>query len=107
MGEIEDASFLEPRNAPEYTLGVGFQYNAPIANGEMELYFKYSETGETQTSLLNLASGAFDGTEDVSANIGYYQDNWSVVIFGRNLTDDQYEVPTSVSYTHLTLPTKA
>ena len=94
LGEIEDASFLEPRNAPEYTLGVGFQYNAPIANGEMELYFKYSETGETQTSLLNLASGAFDGTEDVSANIGYYQDNWSVVIFGRNLTDDQYEVPT-------------
>ena len=94
LGEIEDASFLEPRNAPEYTLGVGFQYNAPIANGEMELYFKYSETGETQTSLLNLASGAFDGTEDVSANIGYYQDNWSIVIFGRNLTDDQYEVPT-------------
>jgi iron complex outermembrane receptor protein len=94
LGEIEDASFLEPRNAPEYTLGVGFQYNAPIANGELELYFKYSETGETQTSLLNLASGAFDGTEDVSANIGYYQDNWSVVIFGRNLTDDQYEVPT-------------
>ena len=45
----------------------------------MELYFKYSETGETQTSLLNLASGAFDGTEDVSANIGYYQDNWSIV----------------------------
>ena len=104
LGEIEDASFLEPRNAPEYTLGVGFQYNAPIANGEMELYFKYSETGETQTSLLNLASGAFDGTEDVSANIGYYQDNWSVVIFGRNLTDDQYEVPTLLGGSFTTGP---
>ena len=104
LGEIEDASFLEPRNAPEYTLGVGFQYNAPIANGEMELYFKYSETGETQTSLLNLASGAFDGTEDVSANIGYYQDNWSIVIFGRNLTDDQYEVPTLLGGSFTTGP---
>ena len=94
LGTVEDASFLEPRNAPEYTLGIGFQYNAPVASGEIELYFKYSETGETQTSLLNLSSGGFDGDEDVSANIGYYQDNWSVVVFGRNLTDEQFEVPT-------------
>ena len=104
LGEIEDASFLEPRNAPEYTLGVGFQYNAQVGNGEIELYFKYSETGETQTSLLNLASGAFDGTEDVSANIGYYQDNWNIVLFGRNLTDDQYEVPTLLGGSFTTGP---
>ena len=104
LGTIEDASFLEPRNAPEYTLGLGFQYNASVGNGELELYFKYSETGETQTSLLNLESGAFDGTEDVSANIGYYQDNWSVVIFGRNLTDDQYEVPTLLGGSFTTGP---
>ena len=42
--------------------------------------------------LLNLQQSSIDEREDLSMSIGYYQDNWSIAAFGRNMTDDRFEV---------------
>ena len=31
-------------------------------------------------------------TENLTASIGYFQDGWSIVAYGTNLTDEQFEV---------------
>ncbi len=91
--QIVDASFLIPRNAPEYTYGLGGSFNYPVGPGEVELFAKYAWTDEIETNLLNLDLGGLDAREDVSASIGYYYNNMSLVLFGRNLTDETFEIP--------------
>ena len=88
---VEDASFLVPRNAPENTLGVGGTLTIPVGAGAVEIYAKYSQVDEVETTLLNTPLGRVDEREDVTATIGYYAENWSVVAFGRNLTDERFE----------------
>ncbi len=95
--KVEDASFLTPRNAPEYTLGVGGTLTFQIGNGDLEIYAKYSEIDELESNLLNTELGKVDSREDVTASIGYYAEKYSVVAFGRNLTDEQTEVFTPIS----------
>jgi iron complex outermembrane receptor protein len=94
---IEDASFLTPRNAPKYTLGVGGTLTFQVGNGDLEIYAKYSEIDDVESNLLNTPLGAVDSREDVTASIGYYAEKYSIVAFGRNLTDEQTEVFTPIS----------
>ncbi len=89
---IEDASFLTPRNAPEFTLGVGGTLSFPIGNGSLDIYAKYTKIDEFESNLLNTQLGKVEEREDVTASIGYYTENWSVSVFGLNLTDEQVEV---------------
>ena len=89
---IEDATHLEPRNAPESTIGVGGTFSMQVGPGSLEIYAKYSRVDDVETNLLNTPLGHLDAREDVTASIGYYADNYSVAIFGRNLTDDRYEI---------------
>ena len=91
ISRVEDASFLTPRRAPENTVGVGGTVTIPMGPGDIELYAKYTWIDEQETTLLNTPQGLVDSTEDVTASIGYYTDNWSIAAFGRNLTDDQVE----------------
>lgn len=93
---IEDASFLEPRNAPEFTWGVGGTVSIPLGSGAIELYAKYSKVDEVETNLLNTPLGNLDEREDLTASIGYYVENYSVSIFGRNLTDEEFEIFTPI-----------
>ena len=95
--KVEDASFLTPRNAPEYTLGVGGTLTFQIGNGDLEIYAKYSEIDELESNLLNPELGKVDSREDVTASIGYYAEKYPIVAFGRNLTDEQTEVFTPIS----------
>jgi len=90
---IVDASYLTPRNAPEYTYGLGGTFTYPIGEGHLELFTKYSWVDKIETSLLNLQIGEVDSREDLSASIGYYYRNMSLVLYGRNLTDETFEVP--------------
>lgn len=94
---IEDASFLTPRNAPEFTLGFGGTATFEIGNGELEIYAKYSEIDEVESNLLNTALGKVDAQEDVTASIGYYTERYSIVAYGRNLTDETREIFTPIS----------
>jgi len=97
IAKIEDASYLTPRNAPEFTLGLGGTLSFQIGNGDLEIYAKYSEIDEVESNLLNTALGKVDAREDVTASIGYYAEKYSIVAFGRNLTDEQTEVFTPIS----------
>ncbi len=94
---IEDASFLKPRNAPENTLGVGGTFSWPIGPGLFEIYGKYSWVDDIETNLLNTPLGHLDPRKDVTASVGYVAEKWSVVAFGRNLTDERYEVFTPIA----------
>ena len=90
---IVDASYLTPRNAPEYTYGLGGTFTYPVGEGHVELFTKYSWVDEIETSLLNLKIGQVDSREDLSASISYFYRNMSVSLYGRNLTDETFEVP--------------
>ena len=95
IDNVVDASFLTPRNAPEFTLGLGFNFNYQIGPGELEVFAKWSGRGDQETDVLNLTSGRLAGGEndDLSATIGYRMDRWSFTVFGTNLTDERWEVP--------------
>jgi iron complex outermembrane receptor protein len=88
---VEDASFLTPRNAPENTLGLGGTFSYPIGPGTLEIFGKYAWVDDIETNLLNTPLGRVESREDVAASVGYFAENWSVVAFGRNLTDERFE----------------
>jgi iron complex outermembrane receptor protein len=90
--DFDDCSFLTPRNAPENTIGVGGTVTIPLGQGDIEIYGKYTWIDERETSLLNDPNTNSDALEDLSASVGYYTENWSISVFGRNLTDDVQEV---------------
>ena len=89
---IEDASFLTPRNSPENTVGVGGTFSWSIGPGSLEVYGKYAWIDEVETSLLNAPLGLLDDRKNVTASVGYVADKWSVIAFGQNLTDEEYEI---------------
>ncbi|MDA0977319.1 MAG: TonB-dependent receptor [Proteobacteria bacterium] len=93
---IEDASFLTPRNAPKYTIGLGGTATFQIGQGNLEIYTKWTEIDEVESNLLNTDLGRVAKREDLTASIGYFTENWSVVAFGINLTDERIEVFTPV-----------
>ena len=43
---IEDASFLTPRNAPEFTLGIGGTLTIPVETGVVEAFVKWTRIDE-------------------------------------------------------------
>ena len=88
---VQDASFLTPRNAPEFTWGLGGTLSIPMGEGSLDIFAKYTKIDEVDTNLLNLRQAKVDERKDVAASVGYYTENWSVVAFGRNLTDERYE----------------
>ena len=95
--KLEDASFLTPRNAPEFTFGVGGTFTYPVGPGEVQIYGKYDWIDEIETNLLNIGFTKLDSRDDLSASIGYHYNNMSLTLYGRNLTDEQYEVPAVIA----------
>ncbi len=96
IDNVVDATFLDPRNASDYTLGFGFRFNRQIGPGEFEIFAKWSQRGDYETDVLNLPIGRVEAedTEDVSASIGYYIGDFAITAYGKNLTDTQTEIPT-------------
>ena len=90
--KIENADFLTPRFAPEETWGFGGTLSIPAGNGSVDVFAKYSYISEFETNLLNSDLGRAPQTDNVSGSIGYYTDGWSIVAYGTNLTDEQYEL---------------
>ncbi len=93
---VEDASHLIPRNAPEFTIGVGGTFTVPLGPGTLELYTKYDWVDEVETNLLNLDVGRVGSRENLNAAVSYAFGNTSITLFGRNLTDEVYEVPSII-----------
>ncbi len=90
---IEDASFLTPRNAPEFTLGIGGTLSIPVETGVVEAFVKFTRIDEREASLLNLGNSRIDETDELSLSVGYYaNENWAVSAYCRNCTDERFEV---------------
>ena len=89
---IEDASFLDPRNAPDYTLGIGGTLSVPVGDGTVEAFAKVTKIASYDASLLNLKQSKVDAREELSVSVGYYTENWAIEAFGKNLTDERFEV---------------
>ncbi len=89
---IEDASFLDPRNAPDYTLGIGGTLSVPVGDGTVEAFAKVTKIASYDASLLNLKQAKVDAREELSVSVGYYTENWAIEAFGKNLTDERFEV---------------
>jgi len=51
---------------------------------------------EVETNLLNLDVGRLGSRENLNAAVSYAFGNTSVTLFGRNLTDEVYEVPSII-----------
>ena len=94
---VEDATHLRPRNAPENTYGVGANAALPLGPGELSLYAKYNFLDEIETSLVNAEFGRLDSRKYLNAQVGYSWRNMNVSLYGRNLTDEQYEVPAPIA----------
>ena len=91
--EVEDATHLTPRNAPEVTYGLGGTFTYPAGEGELQIYLKYDWVDEIETNLLNLDVGRLDSRENLTASVAYSYNNMRLTLYGRNLTDEVYEVP--------------
>ncbi|MEM1436332.1 MAG: TonB-dependent receptor [Pseudomonadota bacterium] len=97
MTMVEDASFLKPRNAPDNTIGVGGTFSKQIGPGSFEVYAKYTWVDEVETDLLNTPFGRQDGFEDLTASIGYFTENYTISLFGRNLTNVEIETTVPIA----------
>ena len=58
----------------------------------LKTFFKYTRIAEVDANLLNLKQSKIAERDDVSASIGYYTEKWALAAFGKNLTDERYEV---------------
>jgi iron complex outermembrane receptor protein len=86
---ITDNSGLIPRNTPENTFGVTTSYTTQIGNGELKGRVSYRFRDEMNSDSSNNPLGDLDSIENVNATLGYTIDNYSVTIWGRNLTDER------------------
>lgn len=83
---------LELKNAPEYKATIGALYTAPFHNGELIISGDVSMEDDTWSLVANSPAHALiDFDAIANARIKYQDDRgWSVAVFGRNITDEEY-----------------
>ena len=81
-----------------YTLSATLVF--PLYDGGIYLRTDYSYMDDHAINVgADLRDDQFDDREDLSAKLGWRNDNWNVSVWGRNLTDDTY-----VSFAAATFP---
>ncbi|MCC5873611.1 MAG: TonB-dependent receptor, partial [Gammaproteobacteria bacterium] len=96
---LVDASFLRPRRAPDWTLGLGGTFTVPVGGrGFLELHSRYDWVDEFETDLFNASLGRISSRGNLNASVRYFthDDRYSVTFFGRNITNKRTEVATLV-----------
>ena len=86
---ITDNSGLIPRNTPENTFGITTSYTTQIGSGELKGRVSYRFRDEMNSDSSNKPQGELDSIENVNATISYSLENYSVTVWGRNLTDER------------------
>ena len=87
-----DCSDLTPRQAPKITYGIGGTYSIPVGNdGVIDLYVKYSFVGKMEGSLINVPFNKVPSRGDLSLSATYSWGNYSLTVYGTNITNDQSE----------------
>ena len=86
---ITDNSGLTPRNTPDSTYGVTTSYTAPVASGELKARLSYRFRDSVESDASNKLLGKLDSLEDLSATISYSVNEYTISIYGRNITDER------------------
>ena len=90
----QDCSDLNPRSAPKWTFGVGGSLSIPVGNeGEIELYAKYSYVDNLDAGLINAEFNKVSSRGDLSISGAYAWRNYRLTVYGKNLTNDIFEIP--------------
>jgi len=98
VAEVVDCSDLTPRAAPKITYGIGGTYSIPVGNdGVFDLFAKYSYVSSQEGDLVNIPFAKVDGRGDLTLSVTYSWSNYSVSVYGTNLTNDQIEFPTPIA----------
>ena len=83
---------LDLKNAPEYKATIGALYTQPVYQGELILSADASFEDDSWSLVANSPAHAFIEIDTlINARLKYADDRgWSVAVFGRNLTDEEY-----------------
>ncbi|MEM7639077.1 MAG: TonB-dependent receptor [Pseudomonadota bacterium] len=96
---IDCALGLDLKNAPEYKATIGALYTQPVYQGELILSADASFEDDSWSLVANSPAHAFIEIDTlINARLKYADDRgWSVAVFGRNLTDEEYYRASSAS----------
>lgn len=97
---IECALGLDLKNAPDYKATIGALYTQPVWNGELIASADASFEDDTWSLVANSPPHAFIEVDTlINARIKYEDDaGWSVALWGKNLTDEEYYRASSASF---------
>lgn len=89
---IQCALGLDLKNAPEYKATIGALYTQPIYQGELIFSADASFEDDSWSLVANAPAQAFIEIDTLINGRVKYQDDrgWSVALWGRNLTDEEY-----------------
>jgi iron complex outermembrane receptor protein len=95
-GGTVDKSDFELRRAPEYTFGVNTQYEQRLDSGNFLVYGLNYAYKDDYYIIANTVShdstepGKVEGYGLLDASISYETEVWSISLWGKNLTDEDY-----------------
>lgn len=92
-GTPVDNSALDLRRAPKFSFSVNSVMEADIGPGQASLRVNYGWKDDYETVLTNNPFGTIESYGILDASLNYDWNNYSISVFGRNLTDENY-------YTH-------
>lgn len=87
-GVARDFSYLKLRRAPDVSYSIASNYEHDMGNGTANFRISYNWRDDYQGTLDNHPGTAIDAFGLLDASLGYEYQNWSVALFGNNLTDE-------------------
>ncbi len=88
-GIITDNSGLTARNTPENTFGITTSYTVQVGNGDLKTRLSYRFRDEMEAEASNNPLGSLDSIDNLNATVTYSFDNYSISVFGKNITDER------------------
>jgi iron complex outermembrane receptor protein len=91
----EDCTVLDVKRTPEWTASLGATYRTPfeIFGGALDLNANATYTDEFYNDIFNSEASVHEDVTLLNASISYISSNETVRVslFGRNLTDEEYQ----------------
>ena len=97
---VECAKDLSLKNAPEFKGTIGFVYTMPFADGNLDIAADAAWEDDTWSLVANSPDHALTQVDTlVNARFAYTPSDadWTVALWGKNLTDDEYARAASAS----------
>ena len=95
IGTVDKSNF-ELRRAPDLTASFNVQYEQPLANNSFLVYglnYSYKDDYYITANTVSANPGVPGLVESyglLDASVSYERENWSVSLWGKNLTDESY-----------------